>query len=359
MLAALPEAAKQEMPLFGPPCADADPALETSNVAKNSRQGFRLLDSTLRLASGEVKSRTALGIAGTLYGAGIRSRCTGKKRDTETGLDYFGARYYSNGMGRFVTPDWSAGPATVPYAHLDNPQTLNLYSYVDNNPLNGIDADGHAISHAFDGMIAGLDAGPPKDEGGPTQTQAALTLAAMSNSAFGWQIEEQQAQNQDKPQQSTQQPQQSNPRPQQPSVSVTTDTYSATSNGVSIQLTATVTGSSYANFNWVQTITTNAPLGQNPANTPYIDRDPGQRTSYYLNPSEQAQSARAAAAHGASTIFSDNPQRISSGSTVSWHAHLSLVGIKSDGHYHVLKTFGYGFTMNATGVHIDPLKTPY
>jgi RHS repeat-associated protein len=35
---------------------------------------------------------------------------TVKKRATETGLDYFGARYYSNGMGRFVTPDWSAGP---------------------------------------------------------------------------------------------------------------------------------------------------------------------------------------------------------------------------------------------------------
>jgi RHS repeat-associated protein len=116
---------------------------------------------------------------------------TGKKRDTETGLDYFGARYYFNGMGRFVTADWSAGPATVPYAHLDNPQTLNLYSYLDNNPINGIDADGHAISHAFDGMVAGLDAGPSaedlKAEGGPTQTQAALTLAAMSSSAFGWQ----------------------------------------------------------------------------------------------------------------------------------------------------------------------------
>jgi RHS repeat-associated protein len=120
---------------------------------------------------------------------------TGKKRDTETGLDYFGARYYSNGMGRFVTPDWSPGPATVPYAHLDNPQTLNLYSYVDNNPINGIDADGHAISHAFDGMVAGLDAGSPADEGGPTQTQAALTLAAMSSSAFGWQLQAQQAQN--------------------------------------------------------------------------------------------------------------------------------------------------------------------
>jgi RHS repeat-associated protein len=69
---------------------------------------------------------------------------TGKKRDLETGLDYFSARYYSNSFGRFVTPDWSARPATVPYAHLDNPQTLNLYTYVDNNPTNGLDADGHS-----------------------------------------------------------------------------------------------------------------------------------------------------------------------------------------------------------------------
>jgi RHS repeat-associated protein len=30
---------------------------------------------------------------------------TGKKRDTETGLDYFGARYYSNGLGRWVSAD--------------------------------------------------------------------------------------------------------------------------------------------------------------------------------------------------------------------------------------------------------------
>src|SRR5262249_20807901 len=69
---------------------------------------------------------------------------TGKERDSETGLDYFGARYYGSPMGRFLTPDWSAGPATVPHAHLGNPQTLNLYSYVDNNPINGIDPDGHA-----------------------------------------------------------------------------------------------------------------------------------------------------------------------------------------------------------------------
>jgi RHS repeat-associated protein len=72
---------------------------------------------------------------------------TGKERDTETGLDYFGARYYGNWYGRFLTPDWSPGPAAVPYAHLENPQTLNLYSYVDNNPINGIDSDGHAVEY--------------------------------------------------------------------------------------------------------------------------------------------------------------------------------------------------------------------
>jgi RHS repeat-associated protein len=68
---------------------------------------------------------------------------TGKKRDTETGLDYFGARYYSNGLGRWVSADWSATPLPVPYADFNNPQTLNLYGYMWNNPLGGTDKDGH------------------------------------------------------------------------------------------------------------------------------------------------------------------------------------------------------------------------
>lgn len=57
---------------------------------------------------------------------------TGKERDTETQLDYFGARYYSNGLGRFVTPDWAAKATAVPYAEFADPQSLNLYSYVRN-----------------------------------------------------------------------------------------------------------------------------------------------------------------------------------------------------------------------------------
>jgi RHS repeat-associated protein len=70
---------------------------------------------------------------------------TGKERDAETQLDYFGARYYSNGLGRFITPDWAAKATAVPYAHFGNPQSLTLYSYVQNNPTTMGDPDGHKL----------------------------------------------------------------------------------------------------------------------------------------------------------------------------------------------------------------------
>jgi len=68
---------------------------------------------------------------------------TGKERDSDSGNDYFGARYYTSTMGRFLSPDWSAKVEPVPYSKLDDPQSLNLYSYVGNNPMNRIDPDGH------------------------------------------------------------------------------------------------------------------------------------------------------------------------------------------------------------------------
>jgi len=74
----------------------------------------------------------------------VPPRYTGKERDSESGNDYFGARYYASTMGRFLSPDWSAKEEPVPYAKLDNPQSLNLYAYVLNNPLIHLDADGHA-----------------------------------------------------------------------------------------------------------------------------------------------------------------------------------------------------------------------
>jgi RHS repeat-associated protein len=68
---------------------------------------------------------------------------TSRERDAETGNDYLLARYYTSALGRFMSPDWSAKVEPVPYSKLDNPQTLNLYAYVLNNPLAGADADGH------------------------------------------------------------------------------------------------------------------------------------------------------------------------------------------------------------------------
>jgi RHS repeat-associated protein len=80
-------------------------------------------------------------------GPGVNElKFTGKRRDIESQMDYFGARYYSNAFGRFLIPDWAGTPSSVPYAKLDDPQSLNLYAYVGNNPLIRIDKDGHCWS---------------------------------------------------------------------------------------------------------------------------------------------------------------------------------------------------------------------
>jgi RHS repeat-associated protein len=68
---------------------------------------------------------------------------TGKERDSETQLDYFGARFYSNGLGRWVSADWSPTPIPVPYADFHDPQSLNLYGFVGGNPASKADPDGH------------------------------------------------------------------------------------------------------------------------------------------------------------------------------------------------------------------------
>jgi RHS repeat-associated protein len=78
------------------------------------------------------------------------SRSTGKERDTESGLDYFGARHYSSAIGRFMSPDWSVNPEPVPFANFQNPQSLNLYAYAANNPLSDYDMDGHCDTKTQD-----------------------------------------------------------------------------------------------------------------------------------------------------------------------------------------------------------------
>jgi RHS repeat-associated protein len=59
----------------------------------------------------------------------------------ETGLDYFGARYFSGAQGRFTTPD----PIHIMPQKLLDPQQWNMYAYVRNNPLRLIDPTGEYI----------------------------------------------------------------------------------------------------------------------------------------------------------------------------------------------------------------------
>jgi RHS repeat-associated protein len=69
-------------------------------------------------------------------GDSVRQKFTGQERDEETGLDYFGARYYSSTQGRFTSVDAAS-------SKLVNPQTLNKYRYALNNPLFHTDPDGN------------------------------------------------------------------------------------------------------------------------------------------------------------------------------------------------------------------------
>jgi RHS repeat-associated protein len=137
-------------------------------LSENSRPGHQLSTVALYPGIGFVNSNTATGLRVCLYDDGIGSRNTGKERDAETGLDYFGARYFSGAQGRFTSPDEFGGvggaypvggsrptkPGPLPYADIANPQSLNKYTYALNNPLRFIDPDGHQEAQAAEALDA-------------------------------------------------------------------------------------------------------------------------------------------------------------------------------------------------------------
>lgn len=87
-----------------------------------------------------------LGLRGLAALNRVGSRCTGKERDSESGNDYFGARYYASTMGRFMSPD----PSGLLAQHPEDPQSWNMYVYARNNPLINIDPNGLDCIYATD-----------------------------------------------------------------------------------------------------------------------------------------------------------------------------------------------------------------
>ena len=98
----------------------------------------------------------------------------GKERDTETGLDYFGGRYYAGLTGRFTTVD----PVLDIEQALIDPQRWNRYAYALNNPLRYVDPDGRQAWVAWVHNV--LNSPQAQRVGQAIATQSAnLTMAAM------------------------------------------------------------------------------------------------------------------------------------------------------------------------------------
>jgi len=77
-----------------------------------------------------------------------------------------------------MSPDWSSRPEGVPYAQLDNPQSLNLYGYVSNDPVDRVDPDGHLMTLAQEQASWG-DLGDDSAVMSLLQSQSDADLAAI------------------------------------------------------------------------------------------------------------------------------------------------------------------------------------
>jgi RHS repeat-associated protein len=116
---------------------------ETGNLAGVIRHDF--------LPFGEEMGTAQVGLIGArdttpgYVAATIRQRFTGYEYDSETGLNFAQARYQSPVQGRFTSVDPLGASAST-----TNPQSLNRYSYVSNQPLTLTDPDGMMAYHGAD-----------------------------------------------------------------------------------------------------------------------------------------------------------------------------------------------------------------
>jgi RHS repeat-associated protein len=100
----------------------------------------------------------------------ISQKFTGQVRDSETGMDFFHARYFGAALGRFTSPD----PANAG-ADITNPQSWNAYAYVLGNPLGLVDPSG---------MFLSANPGKGNDDGGDEDDDSSYQCIICFNPCF-------------------------------------------------------------------------------------------------------------------------------------------------------------------------------
>src|SRR5579875_2212385 len=127
-----------------------------------AREGFAALYQLTRDLLPSHRSHAPLCLFGV--GDSVEQKFTGQVRDSETGMDFFLARYYGSAVGRFTSPD----PMNLG-ADPTDPQSWNAYAYVRNNPLALVDPMG--LCHMGADNVAYDD--EPGDCGGGSVTVTA------------------------------------------------------------------------------------------------------------------------------------------------------------------------------------------
>ncbi|MEK6280527.1 MAG: RHS repeat-associated core domain-containing protein [Acidobacteriota bacterium] len=106
-------------------------------------------------------------------------RFTTYDRSLNTGLDYALNRHYDPQQGRFTQVD----PIGMDASDMTDPQTLNMYAYCGNDPVNSIDPDGLFFKKLFKAIWKVL-----KSKWFVIALTVALAVITIGSSAFGWQL---------------------------------------------------------------------------------------------------------------------------------------------------------------------------
>ncbi len=125
------------------------------------------------------------GFWGNAVGQPSPTLFTGDDHDTESNLEHTWHRQYSSAQGRWMTPDPSGKSAF----NLANPQSLNRYAYVNNNPINAVDPLGlycMASQHCSDTGMFGFSGPSSYSVGGDLAFDAAAGVLATADGATGF-----------------------------------------------------------------------------------------------------------------------------------------------------------------------------